>query len=130
MPGLIRSLRERYSPGAMYILGHSQGGIVAMLAGLYNHESLDGVITFGLGTYDLAWFEDPRVASALEAGSHMSILLVHGDHDDRVPMAVSERAHRHLAEHGYSVTLRPFDGGHTVPPRELDFVVRWLRGGE
>lgn len=127
MPRLIGSLSERYSPAAIYVLGHSQGGIVSMLAGLYNHESLDGVITFGLGAYDLAWFEHPQLAPALEAGNHLSILLVHGDNDDRVPMTVSQRAHRHLAEHGYSVTLKPFKGGHMVPSSELDFVVQWLR---
>jgi phospholipase/carboxylesterase len=130
MPRLIRSLSERYSPEATYLLGHSQGAIASILAGIYNHESLDGVITFGLGAYDPAWFQDPQLAPAFEAGNHLSILLVHGDDDDRVPLTVSERGHRHLTEHGYSVTLKPFKGGHTVPSRELDFVIQWLRSIE
>lgn len=127
MPRLIRSLSERYGPATIYVLGHSQGAIASILAGVYNHESLDGVITFGLGAYDPAWFQDPRLAPAFESGNHLPILLLHGNNDDRVPMTVSEQAQRHLAEHGYSVTLKPFEGGHTVPSRELDVVIQWLR---
>jgi predicted esterase len=130
MPALVKSLQERYEFDEAFLLGHSQGAIAAMLTGLYQNQSFSGVITFGLGAYSPAWFDDARLAAALQSGSHLSILLLHGKQDERVPLAVSEEARQHLTNHGYSVTLRTFQGGHTVAPQELEYVAQWIRGIE
>lgn len=127
MPEAVRATQERYAVGSTYVLGFSQGAIVAMLSGIYLNEAFDGVISFGLAAYEPEWFEDPTLASPLASGRHLSVLLIHGEDDERVPLAVSERARDHLAGKGYQVTLRHFRGGHTVPDDQLDFVAEWLR---
>jgi len=127
MPALVRSLEARYHPTDVYLLGHSQGGIAAMLTGIYNNQSFAGVISFGIGAYDPAWFGDPRLATKLESGKHLSIFLLHADDDERVPLAVSKSARNHLRDNGYSVTLRVFHGGHKVPSQELARVATWIR---
>lgn len=127
MPEAVRALQDRYAVGSTYVLGFSQGAIVAMLSGIYLNETVDGVISFGLAAYEPAWFQDPKLALPLASGRHLSVLLIHGDEDERVPLAVSQGAHNHLAGEGYQVTLRRFRGGHTVPDGQLDFVAEWLR---
>jgi len=127
MPEAVRAIKERYAIEDTYLLGFSQGAIAAVLSGIYTNEAFDGVISFGLGGYDPAWFEIPVLAAPLTSGTHLSVLLIHGEADERVPLAVSELARDHLVGAGYDVTLRTFRGGHTVPNDQLDFVARWLR---
>jgi len=43
-----------------------------------------------------------------------------------VPFANGERAKELLEKHGFSVTWRPFDGGHEIPPPVLADVDRFL----
>jgi phospholipase/carboxylesterase len=126
MSDVVRAVQERYAVERTYVLGFSQGAIAAVLSGIYLNDALDGVITFGLGAYDPQWFADPTLASSLAAARHLSVLLIHGDEDERVPVAVSEGAREHLAGEGYEVTLHRFHGGHSVPDKELDFVIQWL----
>lgn len=127
MSDVVNAARERYAVERTYVLGFSQGAIAAVLSGIYLNAALDGVISFGLGGYEPAWFEDPKLASPLTSGHHLSVLLIHGDEDERVPSAVSERARDHLAGEGYEVMLHHFHGGHTVPDDQVDFVAEWLR---
>ena len=53
-------------------------------------------------------------------------LLSHGRHDPVVPFASGGRARDLLEKHGFSVTWRPFDGGHDIPAPVLADVDRFL----
>lgn len=82
-------------------------------------------MTFGLGAFDAAWFT--ARGETLADGRDMPILLVHGTADQLAPLAVAERARDALAAAEWEVTLRSFEGGHTMPVEEVAFAVEWLR---
>lgn len=127
MPQVLNAINKRYSVDRTYVLGFSQGAIVAVLTSIAMCDSIDGVITFGLAAYDPAWLQDPALASGRASRQHLSILLLHGEQDERVPLAVSEQAREHLAGEGYEVKFRPYPGGHTVPSDQLEAVANWIR---
>jgi predicted esterase len=123
LPTVVTDLRKRYRIDRVYILGFSQGALLAMVTGLYNSGLFDGVVSFGPPAFDTSWF----TGNILAASSGVRILLVHGQEDQSARFAVSEHARDSLKDAGYDVTFRPFAGGHTVPNDQLDFVVKWMR---
>lgn len=124
LPTAIEEIRSRCTIDEVYFLGFSQGAVVALLAGIYNHSIADGVISFGLPGYDPSWFEE----DVLRAGRDVRVLLVHGGEDERVSPGISVRARDHLAEAGYEVFYRPFTGGHSVPTEQLRAAAAWIEG--
>lgn len=120
---MVTDLRQRYQIDRVYILGFSQGALLALTTGIYNSELFDGVVTFGPPAFDTSWFNGNTLAEA----SGVRVLLVHGRKDPHARFAVSEHARDALKGVGYDVTLRPFEGGHTVPKDQLDFVAKWIR---
>lgn len=122
LPAVVTDLRRRYRIDDVYVLGFSQGAIVAIVTGVNNNGLFDGIITFGLPAFDTAWFRD----NALRTGRDLRILLVHGDKDERAPISMSERARDTFSAAGYDVTFRTFSGGHAVPNDELEFVQGWV----
>jgi phospholipase/carboxylesterase len=126
LPPLVTDLQQRYRIDQVYVLGFSQGALLAMVTGLYNSELFDGVVSFGPPAFDTSWF----TGNTLVASSGVRVLLVHGQEDPHARFAVSEHARDALKEAGYDVTFRPFDGGHTVPNDQLDFVAEWMRNVE
>jgi poly(3-hydroxybutyrate) depolymerase len=56
MSDVVRAGWERYGIERAYVLGFSQGAIAAVLSGIYLNDDFDGVISFGLGAYNPAWF--------------------------------------------------------------------------
>jgi len=125
LSAVVTDLRRRYRIRGTHVLGFSQGAMMAIVAGIYHNGLFDGIVTFGLPAFDTAWFQN----DTLNAGSHVPVLLVHGKHDERAKIRVSEQARDRLRENGYKVILRSFDGGHTVPDDQLDVVETWLREG-
>jgi len=123
LPGVVTDLRRRYRIDRVYVLGFSQGAIMAVVVGA-NHSGLfDGIITFGLPAFDTAWFLD----DTLNTSCDLKVLIIHGTQDQRAPIAASERARDTLRAAGYDVTFRTFPGGHSVPNDQLEFVQTWLR---
>ncbi|MCG6955812.1 MAG: dienelactone hydrolase family protein [Gemmatimonadetes bacterium] len=125
LPSLLRTVRERYRLGPVYILGFSQGAIYGFLTGFYEHDSFAGIITFGFAGIAPEWFTVR--GGTIEDGRNLAVLLVHGREDPMAPFAESERARDMLQAAGYRVTLQPFEGGHSVPTAQLEKVVEWLR---
>jgi len=122
LPAVVTDLRRRYRVDDVYVLGFSQGAIVAVVTGVNNNGLFDGIITFGLPAFDTAWFRD----HALRTGRDLRILLVHGDQDQRAPIEYAQQARDTFRTAGYDVTFRTFSGGHSVPNDELAFVQRWV----
>lgn len=117
---VLAGLRERYQATRVFLLGFSQGGAFAYMSGVANHSSLDGLIVFGAG-FDESWFPDGDLAEA----RGLPIFLAHGETDDAVSIAESERARDTLTRLGYDVTFRPFAAGHGVPLNILGEVAEW-----
>ena len=121
---LVARERERGVPAARTVLaGFSQGGAIALHAGLRHPERLAGVLA--LSTY-LAVdgdAEDERAASNLD----VPILQCHGSQDPMVPMTKGEAARDRLRELGYEVEWEDYPMQHQVCMEEIERIGAWLR---
>ena len=123
---LVARERDRGIPAARTVLaGFSQGGAIALHAGLRHPERLAGVLA--LSTY-LAVdgdAEDERAASNLD----VPILQCHGSQDPMVPMTKGEAARDRLRELGYEVEWEDYPMQHQVCMEEIERIGAWLRRG-
>lgn len=119
---LIRREAERGIPAHRVVLaGFSQGGAVALHAGLRYPEKLAGII--GLSTYL------PLRAAASEfhaANRETPIFMAHGTLDPVVPAVLGEESARLLAESGYEVEFKSYTMPHSVCPEEVEDIRRWM----
>jgi predicted esterase len=123
LPSVVADLQQRYQIDHVYLLGSSQGAIIAMITAINSGDLFDGVVSFFPAAFDISWFTE----DALEASRGVRVMLLHGRDDQIARFSVSEKAGDALKEAGYDVTFRPFDGGHRVPIDQLDFVTEWIK---
>lgn len=105
------------------LAGFSQGGAVALTAGLRYPQRLAGVLA--LSTYLPFPARLATDRSAANAGA--SILMCHGRMDPVVPIAMGVEARDALNALGYAVEWREYPMQHEVCAPELAEVARWLR---
>ena len=104
------------------VAGFSQGGAVALHAGLAAPERLAGVL--GLSTYlPLATQLRPAVSAA---NRDVPILMCHGTADPVVPPELGRAARDTLVRLGYTVEWREYRMRHEVCAPEITDVTRWL----
>ncbi len=119
---LIRREAERGIPADRVVLaGFSQGGAVALHAGLRYPEKLAGIIA--LSTYL------PLRAAAgefHEANRGTSIFMAHGSLDPVVPAVLGEESARFLTGAGYDVQYKSYVMPHSVCPEEVEDIRRWM----
>jgi phospholipase/carboxylesterase len=118
---LVAGLRARYAVDRVYLMGFSQGGAFAYMSAIPNHTEFDGLVVFG-ARFDESWFAD----EGLSEGRDLAVFISHGESDQAISIAASERARDTLTALGYDVTFRPFEGGHTVPQEVMAEVIRWI----
>ena len=109
-------------PGRIVLAGFSQGGAMALQAGLRHGAELAGIV--GLSCYlpMSAVLAEERVA----AGRGTPVLLMHGTHDPVVPFALGEHARDALSDWGYDVTWHAYPMEHQVCMEQILDIRRWL----
>ena len=110
-------------PQRVVIAGFSQGGVVALEAGLRYPERLAGLI--GLSTY-LA-LPDRLEAEASAANRGLPVFIGHGYQDPIIPVGLGDQSARTLTAAGYLVEYRRYPMAHSVSPEEGSDVDGWLR---
>jgi phospholipase/carboxylesterase len=103
------------------LVGFSQGAMLAIDVALAGAPGVDLVVAMSgvLLTDSVSALTAPHPRKP-------RFLLSHGRRDPVVSFSSSERAKDLLEKHGFSVTWRPFDGGHEIPPPVLAEVNRFL----
>ena len=123
LDALIAAERERGIPSQRIVVaGFSQGGAIALHAGLRHPEPLAGIMA--LSTY-LAIHEGLK-DEASGANRDVPILLAHGSQDPVVPLAASEASRALLRRHGYRVQCNTYPMPHSVCAEELRDISCWL----
>jgi phospholipase/carboxylesterase len=104
------------------LVGFSQGGAVALYAGVRSSQPLAGILA--LSTY---WVgaQDPTLTPGRNP-SDVSIEIHHGTTDPVVPYALGEHALEALKALGYPVTFQAFDMPHSVVPEQLRVIGTWI----
>jgi phospholipase/carboxylesterase len=105
------------------LAGFSQGGAVALSAGLRFGERLAGLLA--LSTY--LPFPETLAASRSAANLDVPLLMCHGRMDPVVPIGMGTEARDVLRAQGYAVEWHEYPMQHEVCAAELAEIARWLR---
>jgi len=128
---LIARERGRGVESARIVLaGFSQGGAIALQAGLRHADRLGGIVA--LSTY-LA-LEESLDAEASTANRATPIFMAHGTQDPIVPIALAEASAAALKRRGYEVEWEAWPMPHSVCAEEIqslaDFLARIYGDGD
>jgi phospholipase/carboxylesterase len=109
-------------PERIVLAGFSQGGAVALHAGLRHPRPLAGIAA--LSTYlPLA---GKLADEAATANRGIPILMAHGRRDTIIPIGLAERSRDLLVAGGYPVEWQAYDIAHSVGPEEIAAIAVWL----
>ncbi len=104
-----------------FLVGFSQGGMMALNVGLRLDEDLLGIVSFSGGLIGPENGLKGIIAKP-------PICLVHGTADDVVPMSLSTNSKTNLDALGYRVALHLNQGsGHTIGVEGLGFALAFMR---
>lgn len=104
------------------VAGFSQGGAIALQAGLRSPQRLAGAVVLSAP----APYLDDLVRGASPASAAIPIFLAHGLHDPVVPYAHGERTHALLSSQGYPVEWHSYPLPHSVSLEEIRDIGRFL----
>jgi len=120
---LIARERTRGIPSNRVVLaGFSQGGAIALQAGLRHPEPLAGIVA--LSTY--LTLEESLGAEAAAANKAVPILMAHGTQDEVVPLRLAEASRSALQAKGYEVEWHTWPMPHSICAEEVEAVASFL----
>ena len=121
---LIRRENARgIATSSIVLAGFSQGGALALFAGIRYGEKLAGIM--GLSCYLL--LAGRLAAERAAANQATPIFLAHGLQDPIVAPLLGEQARAILEAAGYPVEWHTYPMPHSVCPQEVADIALWLR---
>jgi phospholipase/carboxylesterase len=109
--------------GRIVLAGFSQGGAIALHAGLRHPQPLAGIMA--LSTYlPLA---SSLAAEASAANRGVPVFMAHGQGDTVIPFQFGSSCARMLQAAGYALEWHDYFMEHGVAPEELRDISAWLR---
>jgi phospholipase/carboxylesterase len=127
---IAREKARGMASSKVVLAGFSQGGAIALQAGLRYAEGLAGIIA--LSTY--LPLEETLAAEAAAANKATPIFMGHGLEDPIVPLRLAELSKAKLETAGYDVTWHTWPMPHAVCAEEIEeisaFLARVLGGGD
>ena len=105
------------------IAGFSQGGAIALFAGLRYPQKLAGLLA--LSTY--LPLPDQLKVETTNANSEIPFMMMHGTFDPIVPVFQGHRSRDLLQQAGYSIEWREYLMQHAVCSQEINDISYWLQ---
>ncbi len=119
---LAREKSRGIGVSRIVLAGFSQGGAIALQAGLRHGERLAGIMA--LSTY--VPLADQLAAEAGPANRGVPIFMAHGTADPMIPLARAQASRDLLLEQGYALEWREYRMPHSVCPQEIADIGAWL----
>jgi phospholipase/carboxylesterase len=120
----VRGEVESGVPADRIVLaGFSQGGAVALFAGLRHRQRLAGILA--LSTY--LPFPGQLAAEKSAANADVPILMCHGREDPMVKLWMGSETRELLESQGHAVEWHDYPMQHEICIEEIADVSRWLR---
>ena len=126
--GIVSELIEQenqrgISTNNIFLVGFSQGGAIALFAGLRYPETLRGIIA--LSTY-------LPVAESLESerakeNLNTPIFMAHGNQDPVIPVAAGDISYSHLQTLGYDIKWHTYEMPHSIHPDEIRDISNFIQ---
>ncbi|MDT8408554.1 MAG: carboxylesterase [Wenzhouxiangellaceae bacterium] len=110
------------APQRLLLAGFSQGGAIALRAGLAQRQQLGGVIA--LSCYLLQQQQIEQWLSA--AGRSTSVFMAHGTMDPVVSVSLGREAVEALRAAGVATEWSEWNMPHAVCPEEIQAIDRWI----
>jgi len=104
------------------LAGFSQGGAIALQAGLRHRDRLGGIMA--LSTY--LPLQDSLDAEAAPANKSTPIFMGHGTQDQVVPVSLAQSSMKALETRGYEVEWHTWPMPHSVCPEEVQGIAEFL----
>ena len=101
------------------LAGFSQGGAIALHCGLHFPQPLAGIIA-------LSTYLPPTDGLPGHAAGSPAILMMHGDADPVVPLALAEASRQRLVTAGYALDWHCYPMEHNVCTEEVSEIGRWI----
>ena len=119
---LAREKSRGIGAGRIVLAGFSQGGAIALQAGLRHGERLAGIMA--LSTY--VPLADQLAAEANPANRGVPIFMAHGTADPMIPFARAKASRDLLQQQGHAVEWHEYRMQHSVCPQEIADIGAWL----
>jgi phospholipase/carboxylesterase len=121
---LIEKQADSGLPRSRIILaGFSQGGAIALHAGLRQHEALGGILA--LSTY--LPLHQKIFTELTAAGRATPILMCHGLYDNVLPLSLGSSSRDGLRQLGCQVEWRDYPMQHQVCEEEIGDIATWMK---
>jgi len=120
---LAREHARGVDAGRIVLAGFSQGGAIALQAGLRQPQRLAGIMA--LSTY--VPLADTLAAEANAASRGVPIFMAHGSADPMIAHARALASRDLLLQQGYAVEWHEYPMEHSVCPQEIAHIGAWLR---
>ncbi len=119
---ITAQLASGVSASRTVVAGFSQGGVIALVAGLTYPERLGGVVILS------APIPDPAAlcACASQAQAGIGVFLAHGNEDPIASVGYGRRASVALKQAGFHVVWKEYPMGHTVCAEEVAAIADFL----
>jgi phospholipase/carboxylesterase len=108
---------------AIVLAGFSQGGAIALQAGLRHPERLAGILA--LSTY--LPLPETLEREASQANRDVPIFMAHGTQDPLIPLSWATRSRDRLKALAYAIEWHEYPMPHSVCAEEIADIGRWLR---
>lgn len=120
----IHGATEKYpiDPGQRYILGFSQGAILAMTLALTMGEQLKGIVALNGYVPDFVKNE-----YSLRSINKVSIFVSHGEYDSVFPVRIGQETAAYLKDLTEVLTFKLYPTDHTVSSYNQNDFIEWLR---
>ncbi len=118
-----QGLWQTHPTSATYLLGFSQGGMLAYAIALTHPDLFEGVA--GIGTVlPPDWVSDEELAAAKDE----RVFIAHSPTDEAISLTVASLTQARLSEAGLPVSYFEYEGGHSFTPEVLAKFAAWLKG--
>ena len=113
---IAREAKRGVAPEKIVLAGFSQGGAIALQAGLRHNGRLAGLVA--LSTY--LPLEESLDKEASAANKRTPIFMAHGTQDPVIPVPLAEASKRALEQRGYDVAWQTWPMPHSVCAEEVE----------
>jgi phospholipase/carboxylesterase len=111
------------SPKNIFLVGFSQGGVVALQTGLRYPEKLAGILA--LSTY--LPLPETLATELSTANKNIPIMMTHGEFDQVIPIAIGRHSRDLIEKEGVKIEWYEYPMEHAVIPDEIEDISKWFK---